>query len=52
MMDMGRAMQGLFVLAGLALVIAGLNGSGPLVFVGIGLIVLALLGRVLGRIGA
>ena len=46
---MRNAGQGLFVLAGIALVIAGLNGTRPLVFVGAGLIVLALVGRVLGR---
>ena len=46
---MRNAMQGLFVLAGIALVIAGLNGNRPLAFVGGGLIVLALVGRVMGR---
>ncbi len=46
---MRNAMQGLFVLAGIALVIVGLNGNRPLVFVGAGLIVLALVGRVVGR---
>jgi len=45
-------MQGLFVLGGIALVIAGLNGSRPLVIVGAGMIVLALAGRVFGRKGA
>jgi hypothetical protein len=49
MTKMRNAMQGLFVLAGIALVIAGLNGSRPLVIVGAGLIFLALIGRVLGR---
>jgi hypothetical protein len=42
-------MQGLFVLAGIALIIAGLNGTRPLVIVGGALIVLALVGRLLGR---
>lgn len=42
-------MQGLFVLTGLALLIAGLNGSRPLVIVGAALIVLAAIGRFLGR---
>ena len=42
-------MQGLFVLTGIALAIAGLNGSRPLVIVGAGLIVFALVGRVLER---
>ncbi len=46
---MRNAMQGLFVLIGIALVVAGLNRSVPLVVVGAGLIVLALVGRVLGR---
>jgi hypothetical protein len=46
---MRNAMQGLFVLAGIALIITGINGSRPLVIVGAGLIVLALLGRVLGK---
>ena len=45
---MRNKMQGLFVLGGLALVIAGLNNTRPLVFVGGGIIVLALVGRVLG----
>jgi hypothetical protein len=36
-------------LAGIALIIVGFNGSRPLVFVGVGMIVLALLGRALGR---
>jgi hypothetical protein len=46
---MGNAMQGVFILAGVALIIAGLNGSRPLVWVGVGLIVLAIVGRMLGR---
>jgi len=46
---MRMAMQGVFVLVGIALVIAGLNGSRPLVVVGVGLIVLALVARWLGR---
>jgi hypothetical protein len=49
MTDMRNAMQGLFTLVGIALVIAGFNGSRPLVIVGASLIVLALIGRVLGR---
>ena len=44
-----NAFQGLFVLAGIALIIVGFNGSRPLVIVGVGMIVLALLGRALGR---
>ena len=48
---MRTAMQGLFVLAGIALIIAGLNGTRSLVIVGAGLIVLAAVGRVLGRKG-
>jgi len=47
--NMGDAMQGVFVLTGTALVLAGLNGSRSLVIVGAGVIVLALVGRVLGR---
>lgn len=43
------AMQSLFVLAGFALVIAGFNGSRPLVFVGFGLIVVAVVGRFFGH---
>ena len=45
-------MQGLFVLSGLALVVAGFNGSRPLAIVGAGLIVLAVVGSVLGRNGS
>lgn len=48
---MRTAMQGIFVLAGIALIIAGLNGSRPLVIVGAGLIVLAVVGSVLGGKG-
>ena len=48
---MPTAMQGVFVLAGIALVIVGLNGNRPLVFVGMGLIVLAVVGIVVGRKG-
>jgi hypothetical protein len=43
------SMQSLFVLGGIALIIAGMNGSRPLVFVGLGMIVLALCSRFLGR---
>lgn len=46
---MNNAFQGLFVLAGIALIIVGFNGNRPLVFVGAGMIVLALVGRALGR---
>jgi len=42
-------MQGLFIIVGIALVIAGLNNSRPLAFVGGALIFLALLGRFMGR---
>lgn len=42
-------MQGMFVLTGLALVAAGLGRSRPLVIVGVGLVVLALVGKVMGR---
>ena len=46
-----NAMQGLFILAGIALIITGLNNSFPLVIVGGGLIVLAVVGRVMGNKG-
>ncbi len=45
---MRRRMQGMFVIAGIALVVAGLNGTRPLVIVGGSLILLGLLGRRLG----
>ncbi len=44
---MHRRWQGLFVLAGLALLIAGLNGSRPLVIVGGALLFLGLIARFL-----
>ncbi len=43
------ALQGIFILAGIALIIAGYNSSRPLVVVGIGLIVLAVVSRMLKR---
>ena len=43
-----RGMQGVFILGGLALVITGLNGSRSLIFVGLGMVVLAVVGRLLG----
>ena len=43
-----NAMQGLFILAGIALVITGLNNSRSLAIVGGGLIVLAVVGRFMG----
>ncbi|MDH3628726.1 MAG: hypothetical protein OES25_13855 [Acidobacteriota bacterium] len=46
-----NAMQGLFFLAGIALVIVGFNNQRPLVFVGVGLMVLAVIGRVMGKKG-
>ncbi len=46
---MRNAMQGLFILVGISLIIAGLNSSRPLAIVGAALIVLASVGRVLGR---
>lgn len=45
---MRNRMQGLFVIAGIALIIAGLNNSYPIAIVGGALIVLALLGRFMG----
>ena len=45
---MRNEMQGLFVIIGIALVIAGLNNSRLLVIVGGALIVLALVGRLKG----
>jgi hypothetical protein len=48
-MNLRRGLQGLFVLAGIALIIAGANGNRPLVIVGSSLIVLALVGRMSGR---
>jgi len=42
-------MQRLFVIVGIALVIAGLNNSTHLAFAGGALIFLALLGRFIGR---
>ena len=47
--DMRNNIRSLFVLAGIALVIAGLSGPRPLVFVGAGLIVLALVSKKMGR---
>lgn len=49
MRDRREAMQGLFVLGGIALIIAGSNGNRPLVFAGLGMIVLGVLGRVFLR---
>ena len=43
-----NAMQGLFILAGIALVITELNNSRSLAIVGLGLIVLAVVGRFMG----
>lgn len=42
---MRRPLQGIFILGGLALVIAGLNNGRPLVIVGAAMILLAVLGR-------
>ena len=47
-MNTRERFQGLFVLAGIALVIVGLNNSYPLAIAGGALIVLALVGRFLG----
>lgn len=47
--DRRLSMQAVFLLGGIAILITGLNGSRPLVFVGIGMIVLALVGRFMGR---
>ena len=48
-MQTRTAMQGLFVITGIALVIAGLNNGLPLVIVGAALIVLALVSRAFGN---
>ncbi len=42
---MRRPLQGVFILGGFALVIAGMNGSRPLVIAGAAMILLAVLGR-------
>jgi hypothetical protein len=39
----------IFLLGGIALFISGANNSRPLMFVGIGMMVLAILGGLLGR---
>ena len=46
-----KPLQEIFVLAGIALVITGLNNSRALVVVGLGLITLAVVGRVMGPRG-
>ena len=48
-MNSRERFQGFFVIAGIALIIAGLNNSYPIAIAGGALIVLALVGRFLGK---
>jgi len=48
-MNIRERFRGFFVIAGIALVIVGLNNSYPLAIVGGALVFLALLGRFLGE---
>jgi uncharacterized membrane protein YgaE (UPF0421/DUF939 family) len=48
-MNSRERFQGIFVIAGIALVIAGFNSSYPVAIVGGALIVLALVSRFLGK---
>lgn len=48
-MNVRERFQGFFVIAGIALVIVGLNNSYPLAIVGGALIFLALVGRFFGK---